>query len=215
MGRELGRVLRNRQRELGLSDAETSRRIGISARRYNNYAIGERDPPLDLMARICSVLSMDASELIGSKKQSQHSVVEDDLVSIPVLEVEASAGAGERLAGKSAVGHVVFCSDWLNRITAARIDDLRVINADGDSMSPNIHAGDQLLVDLSLRNPKRDGIYIIDWDGHLNIKRVTANPTTQTVAISSDNRNYQSWEGVRPEALRILGRVIWIGRRIR
>ena len=44
--------IRERARELGLSDAEVARRAGLSERRYGYYATGEREPNLATLVRI-------------------------------------------------------------------------------------------------------------------------------------------------------------------
>src|SRR5437763_17210082 len=56
--------IRERARELGLSDAEVARRAGLSERRYGYYATGEREPNLATLLRICDVLSATPNDLL-------------------------------------------------------------------------------------------------------------------------------------------------------
>src|SRR6266851_4068697 len=58
------RRIRERARELGLSDAEVARRAGLSERRYSYYATGEREPSLPTLVRICGVLATTPNELL-------------------------------------------------------------------------------------------------------------------------------------------------------
>jgi transcriptional regulator with XRE-family HTH domain len=57
--------LRTRGEQLGLSDSEIARRIGISQSRYSNYTRGIREPHFDTLARICRVLHTTPNELLG------------------------------------------------------------------------------------------------------------------------------------------------------
>ncbi len=58
------RRIRERARELGLSDAEVARRAGLSERRYSYYATGEREPSLPTLVRICGVLATTPNEVL-------------------------------------------------------------------------------------------------------------------------------------------------------
>jgi transcriptional regulator with XRE-family HTH domain len=56
--------IRERARELGLSDAEVARRAGLSERRYSYYATGEREPNLATLLLICEVLAATPNDLL-------------------------------------------------------------------------------------------------------------------------------------------------------
>jgi phage repressor protein C with HTH and peptisase S24 domain len=213
MATPLSKRLRTRQQELGFSDADVARRLGITQRRYNNYAAGHREPPIDIVARLCSILRMDPADILGVKRGDTKDV-DDALVRIETLDVQASAGGGSLVEREDVTGHVVFQKEWLRRLTTTPEVKLKVIEVDGDSMSQTLHAGDQVLVDLLQRNPKRDGIYVFEWDGLLNIKRITADPTSQTISITSDNPAYVSRNNISPDQVRVVGRVIWMGRKV-
>src|SRR6266850_6334418 len=63
----LAQRIRERSRELGLSDAEVARRAGLSERRYGYYATGEREPNLATLIRICEVLAASPNDLLLSE----------------------------------------------------------------------------------------------------------------------------------------------------
>jgi transcriptional regulator with XRE-family HTH domain len=56
--------IRERARELGLSDAEVARRARLSERRYSYYAKGEREPNLATLLLICDVLAATPNDLL-------------------------------------------------------------------------------------------------------------------------------------------------------
>lgn len=128
----------------------------------------------------------------------------------------ASAGTGAFVNNNTAVPmhFLAFRRDWLRNISNASDDDLFVLFVDGGSMEPTIHNGDSILVDKTQRNPRKDGIYVFMWDGLINVKRLTADPRTKTISISSDNPAHRSYDGAKPEDIEVIGRVIWIGRKV-
>ncbi len=65
MGVEYGERLRLRARELGLSDSEVARRLGLSQSRYAHYVSGVREPDYATFARICRVLAFSPNDALG------------------------------------------------------------------------------------------------------------------------------------------------------
>lgn len=109
----------------------------------------------------------------------------------------------------------LFRFAWLRSVTAAPIARLAVIEVDGDSMEPALRSGDTVLVDQTQAQPgRKDGMYVLNKDGDLQVKRVSAHPVTGRYTIKSDNPAYESWSDIEPDAIDIVGRVIWVGRRL-
>ncbi len=130
------------------------------------------------------------------------------------LAARLAAGAGAETE-ESERGQMLFRMQWLRGVTAAGLESLVIVAVDGDSMEPTLRTGDHALVDLTQKKPRRkDGLYVIRSDGGVQVKRVSAHPTTGRLAVKSDNPAYRSYENVDPGSLAILGRVIWIGRRV-
>lgn len=56
--------LRERARQLELSDAEVARRAGLAERRYGHYVRGLREPDFATLIRICAVLDVTPNDLL-------------------------------------------------------------------------------------------------------------------------------------------------------
>jgi transcriptional regulator with XRE-family HTH domain len=56
--------LRERARQLDLSDAEVGRRAGLAERRYGHYVRGVREPDYATLLRICAVLDVTPNDLL-------------------------------------------------------------------------------------------------------------------------------------------------------
>lgn len=65
MMRGLGRRLRERARELNLTDAEVARRAGLTTRRYGHYVTDRNEPDLETLLSLCAVLETSPDHLLG------------------------------------------------------------------------------------------------------------------------------------------------------
>ncbi len=57
--------LRERAKQLGISNAEAARRIGLEERRYAHYASGRREPDLATLVNIAEILGTNPNWLLG------------------------------------------------------------------------------------------------------------------------------------------------------
>lgn len=136
-------------------------------------------------------------------------------VAVPMLDVGASAGAGAAVGAERTRAHVAFDPVWLRKVASGGPDGLSVIRVEGDSMLPTLADGDEILVDrCDGRQRLRDGIYVLRLDGALMVKRLAFNPAARTVTIRSDNAAYPSWPDCDPAGVELVGRAVWVGRRL-
>jgi hypothetical protein len=138
----------------------------------------------------------------------------NDYVLIPYLDIGASAGSGAVADGEAAVAVLAFQSGWVRTIATGRPEALSVIRVAGDSMLPTLADGDNILVDTDDRERLRDGIYVLRTDDALLVKRLGVNPATRRLTIRSDNDAYPSWDNCDPATVSVIGRVVWVGRRL-
>lgn len=61
----LGEKLRHRARELGLTDTEVARRLGLSQARYAHYVKDKREPDFRTFLNICRILATSPDRLFG------------------------------------------------------------------------------------------------------------------------------------------------------
>ena len=150
----------------------------------------------------------------GSPPDVAPDVADDSYARVAVFDARAAAGAGTE-GGDQIKHYLLFREQWLRAVTSAPVSELAVIEIDGDSMEPTLRSGDHALVDRSeLRPRQKDGLYVIRVDGGLQVKRVSAHPVSGLLTISSDNPAYRSYADIKPTDVAIVGRVIWIGRRM-
>lgn len=103
--------LRKRAEELGISNAEAARRIGLGERRYGNYVTGRREPDLATLVRIAKILETTPNILLGvgaeidqtertilrDRMNSAMSSMGDDTLKLITVQAEALIKAGVKL----------------------------------------------------------------------------------------------------------------------
>ncbi len=151
--------------------------------------------------------------VLGAPPRRSAPVVE--LVHVPVLDVEASAGHGALAEMEARTSQFGFDETWLRKLTPSKASSLSIIAVHGDSMEPSLHDGDEVMVDLADGQSRlRDGIYVLRMDDALNVKRIAIEPQGKRISVVSDNPSYPSWQGLERRAVNIVGRVLWFGRKL-
>ena len=139
----------------------------------------------------------------------------DGLVPVKRVAVRASAGPGLVVATELAEPYFAFDGRWLRALTATSPGKLSIIRVEGDSMSPTLNAGDDILVDpADCAERLRDGIYVLRVDETLIVKRIALHPVGRRVTVQSDNPAYPDWPDCDMTQIACIGRVVWAGRKI-
>jgi len=181
--------------------------IGISKTTYHRYEREERIVDVEVIARICEKYQFDYTWVITGKG-SPHEF--DRYVSIPQYDIAASAGMGAFVEDHPEVEMVLIDRIWLTMRLSVEPQDVSMINVCGDSMSPTLGHGDVLLVTSDL-SKLRDGIYVVRYDGMLQVKRLQFQPRSK-VRVTSDNPMYRPYvvnleqEGIE---FKVVGKVIY------
>lgn len=195
--------------------AGLSRLIGRNAAYVQQYI--RRGVPRRLAENDRRVLAnyfgVEEARLGGPPSSSDQQL--EKLIPIARLEVAASAGPGTLPEHERAVAQVAFDPAWLKQLTGSPPTALSIIRVQGDSMHPTLSDGDDIMVDRSSAGTRlSDGIYVLRREDSLMVKRIAVHPGKRGLTISSDNRSYPTWTDSDPNAVQIVGRVVWAGRKI-
>lgn len=155
-----------------------------------------------------------ASAMVAEPRSSYATRAVTGLMRIPRLAVGASAGPGALDPDERGAGSFDFDPAYI-RSLGSDPAMLSAIKVAGDSMNPTLGDGDDILVDRGdAADRLRDGIYVLRYDDALNVKRIAMNPAGG-VTVASDNTAYPSWPDCDLSRMTIIGRVVWVGRRVR
>lgn len=133
----------------------------------------------------------------------------DDLIEVPRLALDASAGPGAFSAEEISFDAFRFSRRWLREMGLEGAD-LSAIRVEGDSMEPTLRSGDEIFVDRNKR--QGEGIHVVRIGDALHVKQVQASAPGRITLISA-NDSYAPIDLAREE-VEVIGRVVWKGGRI-
>jgi phage repressor protein C with HTH and peptisase S24 domain len=146
---------------------------------------------------------------------SEESDGPNGLLSVTRHPVTVSAGPGSVVTEELGKPYFAFDERWLKTLTPTPPSNLSIVRVEGDSMSPTLNAGDEILVDLGDRAERlRDGIYVLRIDDALVVKRLALHPMGRRVTVQSDNPAYPDWPDCGIDEIHCIGRVIWASRKV-
>lgn len=183
-----------------LSQPELAKRMDVGSKTFWTMKEGSGNPQLDKLEKaaryfrkpIWQLLIPDGHKLPRDFDPFKAPVpaVEIGHVRIPVLEALLQAGNGaESVDFPVVLGHIDVSEAWARKRLGTKLDRIRALHVVGDSMSPNINAGDLAFVDTDCQHFDADGIYVIAWNGRLLIKRLVVDFAANRIEIRSDNPN--------------------------
>jgi SOS-response transcriptional repressor LexA len=169
-----------------------------------------KSPGVQQMLQLATALEVDLEWLVTGR--SARGEPDHNLVSVPELDLRVSAGGG------AVVDEAAVKRRW--SMPAAFMADLNVspawavlVEVVGDSMAPRLMNGDLCLLDRRRKALSPSAIYAL-FDGDVTVcKRVELLPDRETLRIMSENPSYPSYTAPL-EAVQIIGRVAWFGRRM-
>lgn len=203
--------------------AGASKLIEYSAQQISKWINGKARPPFREAAILARAAGRSADWLAFGVEPAtiamaqQLSILpdnDDEVASIPLLDVIASAGPGIENPFPLAIDHLPFPKRWLEEL-GLQERHARFLGARGDSMEPTILDGAICLADIRFQVPRIDGVYALIDGNDVRIKRIARGWEGKIVLIS-DNERYESETLAAPEAeaLRIAGKIVWAGGKI-
>ncbi|MCT8662275.1 helix-turn-helix transcriptional regulator [Glaesserella parasuis] len=204
--------------------SEFSRAVGIAITSLNRWLIGEADPSRSNLIKTAKASGVQlewlatgqgqrdetSEEMPASKIQEK---LKDNISMIISYEgINVSAGFGSFNEGTTEPDGEEPYSDELLARLGVKAHHCAVFWANGNSMSPTIENGDQMLVDLSKKEVKGNRIYLVQNGDSVWVKRVKIE--WDGVELISDNK--EEYRPIRISAdeaqnLQIIGQVVHIG----
>lgn len=202
----------------GMNIKEFSDRLGVSYRTVQNYLSGERGVGSDFLAAASEQLGISATWILtGLGAPLIHSAPSSDqpkagqFVPVAHFTAEASAGHGSLVQDEAPDSTYAYRREFLAR-RGLKPENLAVLTVRGDSMVPDLHDKDSILVNRVLTgfDDIEDGtVYAVTVDGDLYVKRIQRLPGHRLM-LASSNPVYQPIivEKSDMAAVRIIGPVI-------
>ena len=182
----------------------------------------------DRVSEFLSASDPTGSNVDGDEKESNVITISSrrksadiSFVTIPQFDVSASMGPGCAPPEHTVevIRDITVHVDWLKSqgLNFSKLENLAIIDGDGDSMEGTFRNGDALLVDRGISDVRTDAIYVFTLDGDLFIKRLQR-MTGGSLRMISDNPIYPAIviEGAQLDRVHIQARVLlaWNARKL-
>lgn len=138
-----------------------------------------------------------------------------DVAMVPLVGARLAAGRGSLETDGDIINYFSFRADWICR--KGNPDDMVLMKVCGDSMEPDFHHGDMVLVDRGKTQIYGHAIYAMGINEEIYIKQVETLPGG-TLVLRSRNPEYEpirvDLRGDLADSVRVIGRVIWCCREV-
>lgn len=209
-------------REQNVSQSELARRVGVSQQTIGKLVTGASSGSRHI-GRIAEELQTTPAYLAGQVEDPKEGamllptedVIADLLDLVTIDEIDLAFGLGETYTDHVPVETTRrrFPRAWLSTLTDAAPSHLVFARGRGDSMMPTLLDGDIVLIDKTQSTfREQDVLWAVLMGDAAMIKRLRMRPSGR-IALLSDNPMIPPDE-VAPNEIRIVGRVVFIGRRM-
>lgn len=219
----MGARLREERETLGLSQSAFGALAGVSLRTAQDWERGVSAVKSDFLS-VAAKHGVDVTYVITGRRTTgaltgpaPAPAGDADTIRIPLFSATGSMGKGNDLITEDVLmGEIPVSRHWLAlNVPRSRPEALQLVHAYGDSMLGTLNSGDFAIVDTDCQVADIDGVYVLQANGQLFIKRVTRRIDGAHV-ITSDNPSVRTVDVLDgSQQVRICGRVVygWNGRR--
>lgn len=221
---------RIRQARGNMSQEAFAAQIHVSKGSLGFYERDQNLPNTDVILKICSVTNVSLEWLLrgvappGAEEMPKDKTelfmkatacsCAEDLITIPRVMARLCPPMGSLETDGNIQGVYAFRADWI--LHKGNTEKMVLMNVTGDSMSPEIKHGDVVLIDQGKTKLYGYGFYAVALGEEVYVKQVKS--TLNDLVLHSTNPHYEDIVVNRhdksAERLRIIGRVVWIGREL-
>lgn len=121
-------------------------------------------------------------------------------------DVQASAGGGGNIEDEESI-ELMLEDSFVTALGGEReLKNIEALNVSGDSMEPTFSYGDMIFINRSKTDIGRGGVFTINSDAGLFIKRLQKRIDGK-IDVISDNKEYEK-QTLEPHELTVIGRVV-------
>jgi len=187
------------RKKIGLKQEELAEELKISRQSLLNYETEKRQIPIDILSKIATFFKIPIEAFfLDDYDEFKEVKTNSSTIKIPIIS-KASAGLG--VYGRDEI------LDWLEISKSIAKNATFATFIDGDSMEPNIHDDDLVLVqEVPMLDNGEIGIFSLNDE--VFCKKFQYNEFTKEIILKSLNPKYKPKEITSEDDFRIVGRVV-------
>ena len=180
--------------------------LGIAAAQYSNNKKNQNIPALKII-EYCLKKEINTNWVFSGNGAMWLSQMNEDISRVKMIHgVQASAGGGAYNEDNEEDSYLSVDNIFMERLGILHNTNIEALTVTGDSMEPGLKDESIVLIDRNKTNITNGGIFVVNTDMGLLIKRVS--PTLEGVLhLKSDNSLYDTLS-VPTERAAIIGKVI-------
>lgn len=209
---DVGKRIKNRRKQLGLSAEQIAAELGVSPATVYRYESNEiMNMRIDKLEPIAKALHTSPAYLMGWSEETSSAAEDTNLVTI---HYAGPVAAHFNATPDDAYEQRTIPAEWIGR---RRPEDFFLATVSGDSMYPQFQDGDEILClrcsDMGISG--RIGIMLLGGD-EATVKRIEYKPGEDWIDLIPINPEFKPRriEGVDLEQCRVVGRVIKVIRTV-
>ena len=189
-------------------------RVGLSKGAFTRIWKEGSVPTSELLYRIRAATGVSLDWLLTGERSPGPPArpTAADLVFVQTYAGKRAAARSKR-APRAGEDYVALRRDWVVQRLRAHPDELAFVTVKGESMAPTLEGGDLALVDRGAAAIDEDAIFVLEQDDGLWIRRMQRLGGSRYQALS-DNPRYLPFTFRLTGKIAIVGRVVWVGKRI-
>lgn len=223
--RYLGGRIREARTQSEMSLPKLAKLLDVHENTLGKMERGISLPDAMQLLQIAALTGKTVPWLLGAPEQatpvagdpvprSLTAVEHGDMIYIPLFDLRASAGPGAFNDQEQVLVMRPFARDYIRRELHILHNEIALVTVVGNSMEPEIHSGDVVLVDRKDKDISVEGPHLVRVDGSLLVKLVQRRPGG-VLRVASKNELYPPFDiNVMSGELsdfEVLGRVRWAG----
>lgn len=198
--------------EMAGGRTKVSKSLDVDTKTVQRWESGSSAPKFSDVVALAKLAKVSL-DWIASGGETEPAKQNGELIEIPRYDVKVSAGNGAFTDAQNIIGQIPFRPDFFTKNLHRSPEDMIIVDAKGDSMSPTMEERDLLMIDTSTADePLFGGVYAFSFEDALFVKRLQKLPGS--ILATSDNRDYERFEipAADLDKFNLIGRVVWIGR---
>ncbi len=213
MNEDFGKRLKKIRTLLNLNQKNIGKRLKVPLTTISKYERTEIRPSAAFLTRLCIEFNTNINWLLtGNGSPFITDQVSTDnfsmkLTHLPIYDISKDFERDDLTDKKNILKYRTFSINWLISDPKIQPRNLILISLSDNSMFPNYNPGDLIYCDISKKEDRSDGLYLINIGKRLFLRRIQY-IKQNTFMIIPDNSKYKTLYSNKIKT-KVIGKAVW------